>query len=289
MSAFDIYVFCLCMVVCVALTGTFTFMIARLYKLSVRLIRMGQEDETIKTEYEKQTRASCLMRAVERIVSLALCIILVVLFVFSVYVSVQKDMCFGENIPTMRVVISGSMSEKYPTNLYLYQYDLNDQFDTFDLIFVYCPPSEMDLELYDIVLYEVEGIDVIHRIVGIEEPNDNHPDARYFLLQGDAVENPDRFPVHYSQIKAIYRGERIPFVGSFIYFLQSPAGWICILLVIVAMIASSVVDKNLEKEKHARLVAMGVLPPDEPAAPTPPSADAESKDDNATEDVEVQA
>ena len=58
MSAFDVYVFCLCMVVCVALSGTFSYLIARLYKLNVRLIRLGQEDEPIKIEYEKE--AFCL-------------------------------------------------------------------------------------------------------------------------------------------------------------------------------------------------------------------------------------
>ena len=262
MSAFDIYIFCLCMIVCVALTGTFSFMIGRLYSLTVRLIRLGQEDQAIKEEYEKQTKVSCLYRAVEKTVSVVICVILVVMFLFSVYVSVQKDMCFGTNIPTMRVVMSGSMAKKLETNEYLYENNLNDQFDTFDLLFVYCPPDAFDLEVYDIVVYEIDGVDIIHRIVGIEEPNENHPDERYFLIQGDAVEVPDRFPVHYSQIKAIYRGERIPFVGSFIFFLQSPAGWICILLVIVAMIASSIVDKNLDKEKNERLRIMGVLPSD---------------------------
>ncbi|MBQ9120746.1 MAG: hypothetical protein IJY12_00075 [Clostridia bacterium] len=288
MSAFDIYIFCLCMIVCVALSGTFTFMIGRLYKLTVRLIRLGQEDDAIKTEYEKQTRASCLFRAIERIVSLVVCIVLLVLFLFSAYVSVQKDMCFGERIPTMRVVMSGSMAKKYETNTYLYENDLNDQFDTFDLLFVYCPPAAAELELYDIVVYEVDGVDVIHRIVGIEEPNESHPDERYFLLQGDAVEVPDRFPVHYSQIKAIYRGGKIPFVGSFIYFLQSPAGWICILLVIVAMIASSVVDKNLEKEKHARLVAMGVISlGDSDNSGDSDTPDSEEKAPEAETEVEV--
>jgi len=273
MSAFDVYIFCLCMVVCVALAGTFSYLIARLYKLTVRLIRLGQEDEPIKIEYKKQTKVSCLYRAAERIISIVICAVLLVMFLFSVYVSVQKDMCFGDKIPTMRVVMSGSMAKKLECNEYLYENNLNDQFDTFDLLFVYCPPDAFELEMYDVVVYEIDGIDVIHRIVGIEEPNESHPEERYFLIQGDAVEVPDRFPVHYSQIKAIYRGERIPFVGSFIFFLQSPAGWICILLVIIAMIASSFVDKNLDKEKNQRLRFMGILPTDKGQGSTPTGQD----------------
>ncbi len=283
MSGFDLYVFVLCMVVCAALTGTFTFMISRLYKLSVRLVRLGQEDEAIKTEYEKQTKVSCLFRAIERIVSLVVCIVLVVLFIFSAYVSLQQDMCFGSDIPTMRVVRSDSMAVRLEDNTYLYEHDLNDQFKTFDLLFVYCPPETTELKLYDVVVYEVENMDVIHRIVGIEEPNEEHPDERYYLLQGDALERPDRFPVHYSQIKAIYRGERIPYVGSFIFFLQSPAGWICILLVIVAMIASHFVDKNLDKEKRVRLIALGVILSDDDNAPPEGGAGEEDKAEEQTE------
>jgi hypothetical protein len=111
----------------------------------------------------------------------------------------------------------------------------------------------MDLKLYDVVLYEVDGILLSHRIVGIEEPNEKHPDQRYFLLQGDAVESPDRFPVKYEQIKGIWRGEKIPFIGSFVLFMQSPAGWLCVLLVIVSMIATPRMEKKIKDEMVIRL------------------------------------
>ena len=75
-------------------------------------------------------------------------------------------------------------------------------------------PKEEDLKLYDIVVYKQDDIYVVHRIVGIEEPNEKHPNERYFLLQGDAVDSPDRFPVKYSQMQGIYTDEKIPFVGS---------------------------------------------------------------------------
>ena len=119
------------------------------------------------------------------------------------------------------------------------------------MIFTYKLPAEEDLELYDIVVYEVDDILVIHRIVGIEEPNNSHKE-RYFLLQGDAIERPDRFPVYYSQMKAIYRGERIPFIGSFVTFMQSPAGWLCVILLVFTMIALPVVEKKLQKAIDAR-------------------------------------
>jgi hypothetical protein len=112
---------------------------------------------------------------------------------------------------------------------------------------------EEDLELYDIVVYKRDDMYIIHRIVGIEEPNEKHPNERYFLLQGDAVGSSDPFPVLYSQMQGIYKGERIPYVGSFIMFLQSPAGWLCMLLVVFVMIVTPIVERILDREKRARL------------------------------------
>ncbi|MBQ8345424.1 MAG: hypothetical protein IJY42_04060 [Clostridia bacterium] len=85
-------------------------------------------------------------------------------------------------------------------------------------------------------------------------------------MQGDAVERPDRFPVHYSQIKAIYRGQHVPFVGSFVFFMQSPAGWLCFLLIVFGMIWASVLERKLIDEKEVRLVKMQLLAPDQTAA-----------------------
>ena len=103
---------------------------------------------------------------------------------------------------------------------------------------------------------QIEDTYVIHRIVQIEEPNSNHPDHRWFRTQGDAVPGMDRAPVVYDQMRGIYEGERIPFVGSFVLFMQSPAGWLCILLVIFGIFTVPVVEKKLEREKQTRLEIM---------------------------------
>ena len=104
---------------------------------------------------------------------------------------------------------------------------------------------------------------IIHRIIGIEEPNEKHPDCRHFLLRGDASKFSDEFPVLYEQMKAIYRGERVPFVGSFITFMQSPAGYLCMFLIIFAMIATPIMEKKLWEAKLARLREIGFIPPEQ--------------------------
>ena len=84
----------------------------------------------------------------------------------------------GWNVDTIRgektakpvtAIVDSSMEEKNTKNSYLFNNNLNNQISAFDLITMYKIPKEEDLKLYDIVIYEVDGILVIHRIVGIEE------------------------------------------------------------------------------------------------------------------------
>ena len=249
------------MVVYFMLAGTFSFLLVMLAKSSLKLIRVGAEDEKIIKEFErkKPKKRNCGVTTI--VSSILLCAIFVTVFAFSVYVNCTGD-SFSDAIPTFKVVNSGSMSEKHEKNDYLFNNDLNDQFQTFDVILTYKLPDEYDLKLYDIVVYEVEDTLLVHRIVYFEEPNEKHPNERYFLLQGDAIERPDRFPVYYKQMKAIYRGQRVPFVGSFITFMQSPAGYMCIILLVFGMIMMPVIDGKMEKAKRARLIALGYIKED---------------------------
>ncbi len=258
MTRYDIYIFFLCLIAFILLVSVFSYILASLIKLYMKSLQAGLEDEILKAEYDEALKEKKKNKALGRIISLTIEIVFLVLFVFAIVLNIQKNMFF-ENIPTLKMVNSGSMSEKHEKNVYLAINDLDDQIQTFDLIFVYKAPAEKDLKLYDIVLYSVDETYIVHRIVGIEEPNAEHPETRYFLCQGDANEYPDRFPVYYSQIKAIYRGMRIPFVGSFISFLQSPAGWLCIAFILFSMFGAPMVEKKIENEQLSRLRKIGYI------------------------------
>jgi hypothetical protein len=54
-------------------------------------------------------------------------------------------------------------------------------------------------------------------------------------------------------MKSIYRGERVPFVGTFVQFMQSPAGMLCFLLVVFAVIATPIAEKKLQIAKDERI------------------------------------
>ena len=255
MSHFDIYVFILCLIVFLLFALVFTFVIVEMAKMKLKLIRSGLEDEEIKKEYRKSRFKGCAGTIIGKVFSLLLCLALCVAFGFSVYMNTTEDKA-PNGIPSLKVVKSDSMSKKHEANTYLVENGLDDQIQTFDIIVTRHLPAEMELELYDVVVYQQEDIYVIHRIVGIEEPNEEHPDVRHFLLQGDANDRPDRFPVLYEQMQGIYEGERLPFVGSFVLFLQSPAGALCLILVLFAMIATPIVEKKFKRETQARLAAM---------------------------------
>ncbi len=250
MTAHDIYTFILCFIVFSLLTAMFSYLITCITKMELELIKHGHRDEAIKKELKKK-RENRVFLWINRIVSLLLCVILVSAFSFAVYIRATEGRP-ANGIPSIKVVKSESMAKKHPENTYLLDNNLNDQFQMFDVVVCNHLPAEDELKVYDIVVYKQDDMYVIHRIVGIEEPNENHPSVRHFLLQGDAVENPDKFPVLYNQMQGIYEGNRIPFVGSFILFLQSPAGWLCVLLVIFAMIATPIVEKKIKEATDKR-------------------------------------
>ncbi len=250
MEGIEIYTFFLCLIVFVLLTGVFTFFIVSLMKMGITLMLSGHDDEAILKERNNTPKKSKLSY-VENAITLFICVLLILTFIFSIVVNLRDDIYF-ENIPTINVVNSGSMSKKNKKNTYLTEYNLNDQFSTFDVILIYKVPPASELKRFDIVLYETDNMRIIHRIIDIEPPNAVHPEEYWFTCKGDSNESIDRFPVRYDQIKGIYKGERIPFIGSFISFLQSPAGILCIILVLFGIIAIPIAEKKLLKAREER-------------------------------------
>lgn len=256
---YETYVLILCGVVYVALTAVTIATILSLTRMTLGLIRHGAQDKDIIKHYAKAKRKvkGKKERAVDVLASIFLCSLFAIVFGFSLYVNVNEETYF-DNVPTLKVVLSSSMSKKNEKNTYLEKNGLDDQFGKFDMILVYAPPAEEDLKLYDVVVYEFEyegeTVQIVHRIVGIEEANEKH--GRRFKTQGDAVESADSKGVEYSQIKAVYRGEKVPFIGSFVLFMQSPAGWMCMILMLAATIATPIVDKILEKARWKRYLAL---------------------------------
>ena len=260
MTQFEVYSLILCIIVFILLVSVFTFLLYNIVMLWFKHVRAGLYDEEIIREFEenKNKKENKAMKFVNSVCNVFLGVIFFLLVSLSIYINCTENTYF-EDVPTYRVVLTSSMEKKNKDNEYLFENNLDNQISAFDLIATYKLPNEEDLQLYDIVVYEVDGILVVHRIVGIEEPNESHPNERHFLLQGDAVGSPDRFPVLYSQMKGIYKGFKIPFIGSLILFMKSFAGWLCIALVCFALVITPIIDKKLllsRKERYDYLLEL---------------------------------
>lgn len=253
MTGYEIYIFVLCLVVFVALTAFFAALIACIAKMNIKLIRGGFADGEIIKQREKSAKKTAVFRTLEIILSAALFVAAITVFFFSLQVKINEKKPVERNV--IKVVKSASMAEKDGFNKYLTENNLNDQIQMFDLIVVSPLPKESDLKLYDIVVYEADGQMIVHRIVDIKEADETHPQRR-FVLQGDANRYSDKFPVLYSQMKGIYGGKKVPYIGSFVVFMNSPAGWLCVLLVVAVCIAYPFIEKKLKKEADLRFAAM---------------------------------
>lgn len=260
MTNLQLRILVLCISIFALLIAFAIFIIWYFIKLLTKSIKNGAEDEILKKEYKKKEVSKPKLKKVFNIISyFILCAIFITLFIFTL---IPKLTCDGNKISTSTAVVvkSTSMAEKNKGNSYLFDNNLNNQFDMFDIIFISKLPKEADLKLYDIVVYNLDNTWVVHRIVKIEEPNSNHPNKRIFTLQGDAVDNPDYKSVTYDQMSAIYSGKKIPFIGSIVMFAQSVPGIMCIVAIISFFIINPLLIRKIENESINRLIKIGYLP-----------------------------
>jgi hypothetical protein len=254
MTSYEWFVFFLCLFIFVSLVLFLGVLIYLNYKHSKRIIEGGLDDELIikEKQKEKEKKKSKFFTILGKAISYVVTFIVGAFFIFSMSVRLMEDMT-PNGMSTMQVVVSDSMSYKHEKNTYLEENNLNDQFHKFDLVTIHKLPDEFDLKLYDIVVYKYnKDISLIHRIIAIEEPNEQHPEHRHFLLKGDANEYNDKFPVLYEQMEAIYTGDRISYLGSFVLFLQSPAGWICIIFIVFMVFFIPKAEEKLQALRDKR-------------------------------------
>lgn len=252
---FNTYSLIICIVVLAIFVPLAVYVIASMTKQTVRMIEYGHEDESVKKYFNTPQKRCCLLNGLFRAVLL---VVTVLLMAFSVCCVAFHD-TYSDVVPLPKVVVTNSMATKNKKNTYLTENGLDNQLQVFDLIFIKKAPKEEDLKLYDVAVYEVDGVHIVHRIVEIREATATSP--RIYIFQGDAVSAPDR-PVTYEQIKGIYTGTKVPFIGSFIMFMQSSAGYLCALLIIIGLIAAPLVDRKIERVGEKRYLLLLSMPED---------------------------
>ena len=145
---------------------------------------------------------------------------------------------------TPMVVLSGSMSG-----------DAEDHIEAGDLIFVNRAEAS-ELEVGDVIAFMEGKIVVTHRIIDIQKDENN---KYVFRTKGDANNAEDQRPVTEDNLVGIYKA-RIPKLGDFALFLQTPLGMVIFIgIPVFAFIIYDIIRRqqymNRENKKTAEMEA----------------------------------
>lgn len=195
--------------------------------------------ETIEKEQQEQENKLL------SVVGLILCIIFGFMLICNLTIII-KGTLYPEKPPsvlgiTPMVVLSGSMSGDAP-----------DHIEVGDLIFV-GKAEASQLEAGDVIAFMEGKVVVTHRIVEVQS-GDNGIE---FITKGDANSAIDQTPVTEDRLVGIYKA-RLPKVGDFAMFLQTPLGMLLFIGVpLLAFIIYDIIRRqqyaNKEKQRSAEL------------------------------------
>ena len=155
MTGYQIYSLILCFMLLLFFVVVFGILLTLVVKGELKAIAFGQKDKEITTEYNKSKKPKNKVWAVVSNV-LSILIFVVVLCAFVASMCINSN-CTDAKTTTLKVVKSNSMSFKNENNTYLFENNLDDQFDAFDMVVVEALPNEADLQVYDVVVYELQG------------------------------------------------------------------------------------------------------------------------------------
>ena len=196
---------------------------------------------------EKETgreSKSGLMQKLVTGISILLCIIFSFMLVCNMTIII-KGTLYPERPPsvlgiTPMVVLSGSMSG-----------DAEDHIEVGDLIFVGKTEAE-ELEVGDVIAFMEGKVVVTHRIIEIQRDENG---VLLFTTKGDANNAQDQRPVTESNLVGIYKA-RIPKVGDFALFLQTPMGMVLFIgLPLLAFIIYDIIRRQQYVRKESKKTA----------------------------------
>ena len=244
----------------VTFIGVFSFatLFTILYKSyassQIAEIKSGKRDIEIIDEviYERQQHVKNRRKVIGLIRTIAFYVIIIIIipvFVFSLINKVMGNVMMIGNKAVM-VVATGSMGYKNEANDYLFNRNLNNQFQQYDII-VLEKVKQSDINLYDVIAYENDkGMNIIHRIISIEPGS-----STKYVTRGDIYDSSktDLYKPVYEDVIGRYTGKRIPSVGIFIMFLQSYAGIITVVSLVYCLIMIDRTSEKINKVQQERI------------------------------------
>lgn len=244
----------------VTFIGVFSFatLFTILYKSyassQIAEIKSGKRDIEIIDEviYERQQHVQNRRKVIGLIRTIAFYVIIIIvlpIFVFSLVNKVMGNvMMIGDK--AVMVVATGSMGYKNEANDYLFNRNLNNQFQQYDII-VLEKVEKSDIHLYDVIAYKNDKeLNIIHRIISIEPGS-----TTKYVTRGDIYDSSktDLYKPVYDDIIGRYTGKRIPGVGIFIMFLQSYAGIITVISLVYCLLMIDRTSEKINKVQQERI------------------------------------
>lgn len=239
------------LIVCVALLLGYSLYIYRYTNKTVEDIANGQDDMEVCTSYIDEEKKSLKFHKFKKVLNWIGNIIITILCIFF-FLSVLSRVSSAFDMPYQASVVgSGSMSYKNEVNEYLDENDLNNQFDTYDVIFIKNVDSISEVNLYDVICYVNDsGTQIVHRVIEV------HPD--YLVTRGDATDTTDTIRITDSNIVGVYTNVRIPKLGFVVYYLQSNYGIIAFVSILILLGITSYSNAKIKDSAEKRRKQIGL-------------------------------
>lgn len=236
----------------------FTVLYSNYSKSLIKETREGKNDIELIDEavYDNLAHIKNRRKIIKTIKSIGFYGLMIIIIPFFVIALVTK---FSNNITVFDkgiiVVATGSMSEIHDDNQYLIDEGKTDQFDAYEIIVLEKVESNDELNTYDVISYidKKTGKNIIHRIVGkITKPDGTIE----YVTRGDANNSDDSYRPTLEDIVGKYTGTHIPFVGSFVLFMQSSIGMITVFSLLYCLIMMEYFSKKIDKAQNDRLAIL---------------------------------
>ena len=239
------------LIVCVALLLGYSLYIYRYTNKTVEDIANGQDDMEVCTSYIDEEKKSLKFHKFKKVLNWIGNIIITILCIFF-FLSVLSRVSSAFDMPYQASVVgSGSMSYKNEVNEYLDENDLNNQFDTYDVIFIKNVDSISEVNLYDVICYVNDsGTQIVHRVIEV------NPD--YLVTRGDATDTTDTIRITDSNIVGVYTNVRIPKLGFVVYYLQSNYGIIAFVSILILLGITSYSNAKIKDSAEKRRKQIGL-------------------------------
>ena len=244
MSSIEIISLIVTIICLVSFSLVFTYLFRHYYYSNIKEIEEGKADvdlidNALFENEKKKSKVNKVLHITGKVFSFSLLALVLFFFGTSLYSRFSgNNMVFGDK--SYIVIATGSMSEKNKNNDYLFdnklltEYDLNNQFDAYDIIGVTKYKAKEEVKLYDVIAFKgKDNVIYVHRIIEIRE------DGTY-ITRGDSNARSDNGLLYenylsYQNIVGKYNSSRVPGLGIFVIFIQSNGGIITIVSIIYCM------------------------------------------------------